>query len=209
MQSAADAAAVVVEGLIKARRLSSQRDNLSPTKVVPSFAADVAGAADSAATSPAAASEILADELSLCLTLLSKTISHVFAIIEQLPDSDADAGVDADAAAAAADSHLVIAAQATSALQETMLRLADMCVNSLSLSQPRHTLPMYTTIEEKVMASAISRCWSASEAAGAVVSAAACLAAVEESAFIIGNGCIRALQTRCVMVAAVSMHRSP
>jgi hypothetical protein len=69
---------------------------------------------------------VLADEVSLSLTLLSKTLSHVFAIVEQLPDADADAdAADADAAAAAA-AHLTTAAQATSSLQETMVLLADM-----------------------------------------------------------------------------------
>jgi hypothetical protein len=65
---------------------------------------------------------------------------------------------------------------------------------------------MYTSVEEKVMTTAISRCWTASDAA-ADAAAAAAAAAVEESAFVIGSSTIRALQTRCVMVAAVCLHR--
>jgi hypothetical protein len=72
---------------------------------------------------------------------------------------------------------------------------------------------MYSSIEVKVMTHAIGRCWSnfdtiSSSGGDQAAAAAAALAAVEESAFIIGSSSMRALQTRCVMVAVVFMHRS-
>jgi hypothetical protein len=63
---------------------------------------------------------------------------------------------------------------------------------------------MYVSIESKVMNNGISRCWASND----LDRTGTCsLAAVEESAFVVGSSSIRALQTRCVMVAVVSMHR--
>ena len=72
---------------------------------------------------------------------------------------------------------------------------------------------MYSNIEVKVMTHAIGRCWSnfdtiSSSGGDPAAAAAAALAAVEESAFVVGSSSMRALQTRCVMVAVVFMHRS-
>jgi hypothetical protein len=119
IQSAAEAAAEVIDGLFEARRLSCKLGTSTPKKSLP---IDSPSACASAAST--ASSEVLADEMSLSLALLSKTISHAFAIIEQLPDAD----VDVDAGL-----HLAAAAHATTALQETMLRLADMYENSPAL----------------------------------------------------------------------------
>ncbi len=180
----------------------------------------------SAAATFVGASETLADEMSLCLTLLSKTTSHVFAIIEQLPDADAAGSADAADAAGSADALLEGAAQATSSLQETTVRLADMYVdapprvfklqrNSCSM---RHCniMSRYASVEVNVMKGAVVRSWSdfdvvargGAATAVAAAAAAAALAAVEGSAFIIGSSSVRALQTRCVMVAVVFMSRS-
>jgi hypothetical protein len=62
------------------------------------------------------------------------------------------------------------------------------------------------------MNSAIARSWSEFDRAGsggasAAAAAAAGLPAVEESVFIIGSSSVRALQTRCAMVAVVFMSR--
>ncbi len=67
---------------------------------------------------------------------------------------------------------------------------------------------MYVNVESKVVSNAISRCWTFNDLdRTGTYSPAASLAAVEESAFVVGSSSIRALQTRCVMVAVVSMHR--
>ena len=79
-------------------------------------AAAVAAAAAAASSYSSSSSESLADEMSLCLTLLSRTTSHVFAIIEQLPGGDGDGDGDGDA-------YMGAAAQATSALQEATVHL--------------------------------------------------------------------------------------
>jgi hypothetical protein len=130
VQAAAASAAAVVDGLFSARKLTSRLDNAPRV-------GDLSCAAP--APVPASGTETLADEMSLSLTLISKITSHVFAIVEQLPDDDdaadtaADAAVDVAAADAAADAttatagYFAAAAKATSSLQETTLRLADMC----------------------------------------------------------------------------------
>jgi hypothetical protein len=129
VQAAAASAAAVVDGLFSARKLTSRLDNAPRV-------GDLSCAAP--APVPASGTETLADEMSLSLTLISKITSHVFAIVEQLPDDDdadtaADAVVDVAAADAAADAttatagYFAAAAKATSSLQETTLRLADMC----------------------------------------------------------------------------------
>lgn len=122
VQAAAASAAAVVDGLFSARKLTSRLDNAPRV-------GDLSCAAP--APVPASGTETLADEMSLSLTLISKITSHVFAIVEQLPD-DNDADIAADdvvdvAAAAATAGYFAAAAKATSSLQETTLRLADMC----------------------------------------------------------------------------------
>jgi hypothetical protein len=125
VQAAAASAAAVVDGMFSARKLTSRLDN-----------APRVGDLSCVAPAPVSAlgTETLADEMSLSLTLISKITSHVFAIVEQLPDDDSDADTAADAAVdAAADAttatagYFAAAAKATSSLQETTLRLADMC----------------------------------------------------------------------------------
>jgi hypothetical protein len=71
------------------------------------------------------------------------------------------------------------------------------------------TLAMYVTIEMNVVNNAIDRSWAEFDSArvSRPASAAAALAAVEESAFVIGSSSVRALQTRCVMVAVWFMNR--
>ncbi len=140
MQAAAAAAAAVVDCLFKARRVSSRMDCAQPefnaaksyvpavssspsSPSSPSSSSSATTDSTAAAAAFAGASETLADEMSLCLTLLSKTTSYVFAIIEQLPDVDATD---------AADALLEGAAQATSSLQETTVRLADMYVDAIA-----------------------------------------------------------------------------
>ena len=78
----------------------------------------------------------------------------------------------------------------------------------------------YANVEVNVMKGAVVRSWSdfdavarggaaaVSTAAAAAAAAATALAAVEGSAFIIGSSSVRALETRCVMVAVVFMNRS-
>ena len=89
---------------------------------------DAAAAAAAAAASSSSSSETLADEMSLCLTLLSRTTSHVFAIIEQLPGGDDEGDGDGDGAGNGdgdgdGDAYMGAAAQATSALQEATVHL--------------------------------------------------------------------------------------
>ena len=121
VQAAAASAAAVVDGMFSARKLTSRLDN-----------APRVGDLSCVAPAPVSAlgTETLADEMSLSLTLISKITSHVFAIVEQLPDDDDGAGTAADAAADATTAtagYFAAAAKATSCLQETTLRLADMC----------------------------------------------------------------------------------
>jgi hypothetical protein len=74
-----------------------------------------------------------------------------------------------------------------------------------------YVICMYSSVEVQVMTHAIGRCWShfdAISSSSGDAPAAAALAAVEESAFIVGSSSMRALQTRCVMVAVVFMNRS-
>ena len=85
-------------------------------------AAAAASAAAASAASSSSSSETLADEMSLCLTLLSRTTSHVFAIIEQLPGGDGDDDGDGDGDGDG-DAYMGAAAQATSALQEATVHL--------------------------------------------------------------------------------------
>jgi hypothetical protein len=69
---------------------------------------------------------------------------------------------------------------------------------------------MYVTIEMNIMNSAIERSWGASFDKKLVctpASAATALAAVEDSAFVIGSSSMRALQTRCLMVAVWFMNK--
>ena len=70
----------------------------------------------------------------------------------------------------------------------------------------RDTMAMYVTIEMNVVNNAIDRSWAEFDVSRPA-SAAAALAAVEESAFVIGSSSVRALQTRCVMVAVWFMNR--
>ena len=87
-------------------------------------AAAVAAAAAAASSYYSSSSESLADEMSLCLTLLSRTTSHVFAIIEQLPGGDGDGNVDGDGDGDGdGNAYMGAAAQATSALQEATVHL--------------------------------------------------------------------------------------
>jgi ABC-type taurine transport system substrate-binding protein len=67
-------------------------------------------------------------------------------------------------------------------------------------------MAMYVTIEMNVVNNAIDRSWAEFDVSRPA-SAAAALAAVEESAFVIGSSSVRALQSRCVMVAVWFMNR--
>jgi hypothetical protein len=109
LQAAAAAAAAVVENLSRARKISkTPEDTTAKREEHQDSAAWVA--AESACTT-----EALADETSLCLTLLSRTITHAHATVHLIP---------ADLVHSAAV--LAAAAEATNALQETAVCLAGM-----------------------------------------------------------------------------------